>query len=125
VVVIAGALGVWLFYVQHGAEASYFARRDGWDAHRAAVDGSSFYDLPAVLRWFTCNIGYHHIHHLQPGIPNYNLRAAYDSSPALRVAERLTLRSSLRCGRMKLWDDDLQRMVGFPPRLAPQAINRA
>ena len=117
VVAIAGALGVWLFYVQHGAESSYFSRRDGWDAHRAAVDGSSFYDLPVVLRWFTCNIGYHHIHHLQPGIPNYNLRAAYESSPLWRGAPRLTLAGSLECARMKLWDDDLQRMVGFPRRV--------
>ncbi len=114
VVALAGAAGVWLFYVQHGAEASYWSRKTDWSAHRAAVEGSSFYDLPRVLHWFTANIGYHHIHHLQPGIPNYHLRAAHESSPLLRQAVRLTMRESLKCARMKLWDDDLQCMVGFP-----------
>jgi omega-6 fatty acid desaturase (delta-12 desaturase) len=122
VVLFAGAMGVWLFYVQHGAQDSYWSRKEEWSGFRAAVQGSSFYDLPAVLRWFTGNIGYHHIHHLQPGIPNYHLRAAHLSSPLLRHATRLTLRSSLACARMKLWDEALQRMVGIPPR--PQPIRR-
>jgi acyl-lipid omega-6 desaturase (Delta-12 desaturase) len=125
VLIIAGAAGVWLFYVQHGAEASYWSRRDGWNAHSAAVEGSSYYDLPRILHWFTCNIGYHHIHHLQPRIPNYRLRAAFESSPRLRDAVRLTLRSSLRCARMKLWDEELGRMVGYPQRAALQARTRA
>jgi omega-6 fatty acid desaturase (delta-12 desaturase) len=114
VVLIAGASGVWLFYVQHTFEAAYWSRRKGWDAHQAAVTGSSYYDLPPVLRWFTGNIGYHHIHHLAPRIPNYRLREAFESSPSLRRAPRLTLRTSLRCARMKLWDEERGRMVGFP-----------
>jgi omega-6 fatty acid desaturase (delta-12 desaturase) len=76
--------------------------------------GSSFYDLPRVLHWFTANIGYHHIHHLAPGIPNYRLRECFESSPLLQTAPRLTLWSSLRCARLKLWDEQAQRLVGFP-----------
>jgi omega-6 fatty acid desaturase (delta-12 desaturase) len=113
VMLLAGALGVWLFYVQHTFERAYWSRQKGWDYHQAAVAGSSYYDLPRVLHWFTGNIGYHHIHHLAPGIPNYHLRAAFLSSPLLRRAPRLTLRSSLKCARMKLWNEAEGRMVGF------------
>jgi omega-6 fatty acid desaturase (delta-12 desaturase) len=114
VIVIAGAAGVWLFYVQHCFEGGYWVRRDAWDPRRAAVIGSSFYDLPALLRWFTCNIGYHHIHHLAPRIPNYRLRAAHDATAPMDGVRRLSLRSSLACAGVKLWDETLGRMVGFP-----------
>ncbi len=114
VVLVAGAMGVWLFYVQHSFERAYWSRREDWDPNQAAIVGSSYYDLPRVLHWFTGNIGYHHIHHLAPRIPNYRLRAAFESSPLLQRAPRLTLRSSFACARMKLWDEDLGRMVGFP-----------
>ena len=123
VVAIAGALGVWLFYVQHSFEEGYWTRGVEWSPRRAAVEGSSFYDLPAVLRWITCNIGYHHIHHLSPRIPNYHLRAAHEATP-MEGIRRFDLRSSLACARMKLWDEDLGRMVGFPGR-ALQPIDRA
>ncbi len=115
VIVLAGAFGVWLFYVQHTFEGGYWTRSGDWDAQRAALDGSSFYDLPAVLRWFTANIGYHHIHHLAPRIPNYRLRAANASSP-VQAVRRLGLLDSLACARMKLWDERRGCMVGFPPR---------
>jgi omega-6 fatty acid desaturase (delta-12 desaturase) len=114
VLMIAGAVGIWLFYVQHTFETAYWARREVWSAHQAATAGSSFYDLPRIGHWFTGNIGYHHIHHLQPLIPNYRLRAAFESSPLLQRAPRLTLLASLGCARLKLWDEDQQRMVGFP-----------
>jgi acyl-lipid omega-6 desaturase (Delta-12 desaturase) len=114
VVVIAGAIGVWLFYVQHSFEDGYWVRRADWDPEAAAVEGSSFYDLPAVLHWITANIGYHHIHHLSPRIPNYHLRAAHEALPTLKPAVRMSLRDSLACARMKLWDESLGRMVGFP-----------
>ncbi|HYJ39956.1 MAG TPA: fatty acid desaturase [Steroidobacteraceae bacterium] len=114
VVGIAGAFGVWLFYVQHTFEPSYWVRRNHWDPLAAAVEGSSFYDLPAVLRWITANIGYHHIHHLAPRIPNYHLRAAHMAVPELRATVRMGLRESLACAGMKLWDERLGRMVGFP-----------
>jgi omega-6 fatty acid desaturase (delta-12 desaturase) len=113
IVMLAGAAGVWLFYVQHNFEAGYWQRRASWDPRHAAVDGSSFYDLPAVLRWFTANIGYHHIHHLSPRIPNYRLRAAHESM-RFPTMTRLGLRQSLACARMKLWEESSRRMVGFP-----------
>ena len=113
VVVVAGAIGVWLFYVQHTFEDGYWDRGESWGPLDAAIKGSSFYDLPAVLRWFTANIGYHHIHHLAPRIPNYRLRAAHESvrPPGVR---RLSLLQSLACARMKLWEEGAGRMVGFP-----------
>jgi omega-6 fatty acid desaturase (delta-12 desaturase) len=113
VVALAGAFGVWLFYVQHTFEGGYWVRGGAWSPREAAIDGSSFYDLPPVLRWFTANIGYHHIHHLAPRIPNYRLRAAHEST-RLPGVKRLTLRQSLACARMKLWEDGAGRMVGFP-----------
>jgi omega-6 fatty acid desaturase (delta-12 desaturase) len=112
--VIAGAGGVWLFYVQHQFERTYWARQDRWDAQSAAMAGSSFYDLPRMLHWFTGNIGYHHIHHLSSRVPNYRLRECFESSSRLQAARRLSLRESLRCARLKLWDEDRQRLVGFP-----------
>jgi len=115
---IAGAAGVWLFYVQHQFERTYWARQERWQADSAAMAGSSFYDLPRVAHWFTGNIGYHHIHHLSSRVPNYRLRECFESDPRLRAAPRLTLWSSLRCARLKLWDEDAQRMVGYPGRLA-------
>ncbi len=114
IVMLAGASGVWLFYVQHTFEHAYWARQEAWDPNRAAVEGSSYYDLPRWIHWFTGNIGYHHIHHVAPRIPSYHLRAAFQSSAQLQCAPRLTLRASLACARMKLWDEDRGRMVGFP-----------
>jgi omega-6 fatty acid desaturase (delta-12 desaturase) len=116
IVLVAGALGVWLFYVQHTFEKTYWTRKDSWDSNEAAIAGSSYYALPRVIHWFTGNIGYHHIHHLASRIPNYRLREAFESSPMLQAAQKLTLWSSLKCARLKLWDEELQRMVGFPKR---------
>jgi omega-6 fatty acid desaturase (delta-12 desaturase) len=116
VVLIAGALGVWLFYVQHTFRAAYWTRQKNWDYNEAAILGSSHYDLPRILHWLTGNIGYHHIHHLAPRIPNYHLRAALESSPLLQAAPRLTLWASFRCARMKLWDEERGCMVGFRER---------
>lgn len=113
VVAIAGALGVWLFYVQHTFQGTYWTRRNSWNYSQAAVTGSSHYDLPRILHWFTGNIGYHHIHHLAPRIPNYRLRAAFEASPLLQCAPRLTLRTSLACARLKLWDEERGCMVGL------------
>jgi omega-6 fatty acid desaturase (delta-12 desaturase) len=117
ILLIAGALGVWLFYVQHTFENAYWTRKESWDSHEAAVAGSSYFALPRVIHWFTGNIGYHHIHHLASRIPNYRLREAFESDPRLQSAPTLTLWSSLACARLKLWDEELQRMVGFPKRV--------
>jgi omega-6 fatty acid desaturase (delta-12 desaturase) len=120
---VAGAAGVWLFYVQHQFERTYWARQERWQADSAAMAGSSFYDLPRVAHWFTGNIGYHHIHHLSSRVPNYRLRECFESSLRLQAVPRLTLWSSLHCARLKLWDEGAQRMVGFPGWRARQDSN--
>ena len=110
---IAGAAGVWLFYVQHQFEGVYWSRKGEWDAIRAAMEGSSFYQLPAVLRWVSSNIGFHHVHHLRPKIPNYRLKECYDAIPALQAKQPLTLRKSLAAIRLKIWDEERKELVGF------------
>ena len=113
VMLLAGAAGVWLFYVQHQFESAYWARNDAWNIERSAVEGSSYYDLPTILHWFSANIGFHHLHHLATRVPNYRLRECFDSHPRLQQATRLTLRTSLRSARLRLWDVQARRMVPF------------
>ncbi len=113
VIWLAGIMGIWLFYVQHQFVGVYWARREEWDPLRAAMEGSSFYKLPGVLRWFTANIGYHHVHHLSPRIPNYLLKQCYETVPALQQKEPLTFLKSLSCIRLKLWDEEQKKLVGF------------
>jgi omega-6 fatty acid desaturase (delta-12 desaturase) len=114
VIWIAGMGGIWLFYVQHQFDGVLWTRRADWDALRAAMEGSSFYKLPALLRWFSGNIGYHHVHHLRPRIPNYKLKLCCDSIPELNAKKPLTIRESLSGTRLKLWDEERRRLVGFP-----------
>jgi len=113
VLLLAGAAGVWLFYVQHQFESTYWTKNDVWNVESSAVEGSSYYDLPAILHWFSGNIGYHHLHHLASRVPNYRLRECFDSHPRLQRAPRLTLRTSLRSARLRLWDAQAQRLVPF------------
>src|SRR4029079_13238321 len=113
ITVISGALGVWLFYVQHQFEDTYWELHPDWDFHRAGVEGSSYFDLPPVLHWFTGNIGYHHVHHLASRIPNYRLRACREAVPELQHVTRLTIGSSFACARLKLWDPEQRRLIGF------------
>lgn len=111
---LAGAGGIWLFYVQHQFPGGYWARQKEWEPLRAAMEGSSFYKLPALLGWFSSNIGYHHIHHLSPRIPNYKLKQCYDAVPALQAKPPLTPLKSLACVRLKIWDEKRQEMIPFP-----------
>jgi omega-6 fatty acid desaturase (delta-12 desaturase) len=113
IIALAGPLGVWLFYVQHQFEDTYWEHADAWDFYRAGAHGSSFYDLPRVLHWWTGNIGYHHIHHLASRIPNYHLREAFEENPQLQRVTRLTLKDSLRCARLRLWDEERRSMIGW------------
>ena len=113
VLALAGMNGIWLFYVQHQFSSGYWASRAEWEPYRAAMEGSSFYNLPALMRWFSGSIGYHHIHHLNPVIPNYNLKKCYDSVPAVQVKKPLTIWKSLSCARLKVWDEESQKMVSF------------
>jgi omega-6 fatty acid desaturase (delta-12 desaturase) len=109
----AGAAGIWLFYVQHQFPGGYWANKSEWEPLRAAMEGCSFYKLPAVLRWFSSNIGYHHVHHLSPTIPNYRLKKCHDAVPALQAKAPLTIINSRYCIRLKMWDEKQQEMVAF------------
>ncbi len=110
---IAGGAGVWLFYVQHQFDGAYWTSHDDWDYTDAALKGSSFYKLPAILRWFSGNIGFHHIHHLSPQIPNYHLQRCHNAEPLFGSAPTLTLGASLRSATLRLWDEQRQRLIGF------------
>jgi acyl-lipid omega-6 desaturase (Delta-12 desaturase) len=105
--------GVWLFYVQHQFEGVYWEREGDWDFVTASLDGGSFYQLPWVLKWFTGNIGYHHVHHLNPRIPNYNLPKCHRDIPALQATKPVRLFSSLKSLQFRLWDEERGVMVGF------------
>ncbi len=113
IVIAAASIGVWLFFVQHQFEGAHWARDGRWDFHEAALYGSSHYDLPAVLRWFTGNIGMHHIHHLCSRIPYYRLPQILRDRPDLADIGRVTVAQSLTSVRLALWDETRQRLVSF------------
>jgi omega-6 fatty acid desaturase (delta-12 desaturase) len=113
ILLISGAIGVWLFYVQHQFEGVYWSRHENWDPVKAALKGSSYYKLPKILQWFTGNIGLHHIHHVLPRIPNYALQRSYDESPAMQTVRPLTIRRSLKSLFLNLWDEEQQKLVSF------------
>lgn len=113
VIVIASSAGTWLFYVQHQFERTYWEHRPEWDYTLAALHGSSYYKLPRLLQWFTGNIGFHHIHHLSPRIPNYHLQECHDQNEALQHVAQLTLKSSLQSMSLALWDEEQRRLVTF------------
>jgi omega-6 fatty acid desaturase (delta-12 desaturase) len=113
VMLISASLGVWLFYVQHQFEDTFWAADKTWNLHEAALRGSSHYDLPIVLRWFTANIGVHHVHHLCSRIPFYRLPRALRRHPELAKIGRLTLGQSILCVRLVLWDEAARRLISF------------
>jgi acyl-lipid omega-6 desaturase (Delta-12 desaturase) len=112
-VMCAASVGLWLFYVQHQFEHTYWSDDESWTYQEAALRGSSFYDLPAVFRWISGNIGIHHVHHLQSRIPFYRLPEALRDHPPLREMSRMTLWDSLGCARRTLWDEASRRLVTF------------
>ena len=111
--VVASIVGVWLFSLQHRFETAHWSRRGEWNADDASMEGSSWFDLPRVLHWVTGNIGFHHIHHLNPRVPNYRLSAAHEAVQALRPIDRLSLLGGLRAPWLTLWDEEQQRLVSF------------
>lgn len=113
VIMVAGSAGVWLFYVQHQFEGVYWERNEGWDYATAALQGSSFYQLPKVLQWFSGNIGFHHVHHLSPRIPNYHLEQCHRSEPLFQTIKPVTLLGSLKSLTFRLWDEQRNRLVGY------------
>jgi omega-6 fatty acid desaturase (delta-12 desaturase) len=110
---VSGFMGIWLFYVQHQFEDSYFENEEEWSYVQAAVDGSSYYKLPKLLQWITGNIGFHHVHHLSPRVPNYNLEKAHNATPPLQKATTITIGTSLTSLRYRLWDENNKTFVSF------------
>ena len=113
IMAMAGAAGIWLFYVQHQFEGVYWERGEKWDYVTAALKGSSFYKLPRILQWFSGNIGFHHIHHLSPRIPNYHLEKCHEAEPLFQTVKPITLLGSLRSLSFRLWDEQHHRLVGY------------
>jgi omega-6 fatty acid desaturase (delta-12 desaturase) len=113
VVIVAGSSGVWLFYVQHQFEGVYWERAEEWDFATAALKGSSFYKLPRLLQWFSGNIGFHHIHHLSPRIPNYRLEDCHEAEPLFQTVKPVTLSGSLKSLTYRLWDERRRKLVGY------------
>ncbi len=125
---ISGAFGIWLFYVQHTFEDSYFEEDKEWEYVLAAVEGSSFYKLPKAIQFLTGNIGYHHVHHLSPRVPNYKLEEAHNNTKPLQNVPTISLMTSLTSIKFKLWDEEQKNFVTFkaakvqkPARITPQA----
>ncbi len=113
VVLLAGPVGVWLFYIQHQFQGVYWARTAEWDPWRVVMEGAVYYQLPRALHWMTGNIGFHHVHHMRPAIPNYNLERCYLETPQLQEAKPLTLAASLHALRLNLYDEATRTMVSF------------
>ena len=125
VLFVAGAAGTWLFYVQHQFEGTYWQAHADWRYDRAALEGSSYLKLPRLLQFFTGNIGFHHVHHLSVGIPNYNLQKAHENADELQAVPELTLWDGLRATRLKLWDENSGRLVTFRAAGAEAAAGNA
>jgi omega-6 fatty acid desaturase (delta-12 desaturase) len=113
IMLLAASIGVWLFYVQHQFEGTFWATQQDWSVHDAALYGSSHYDLPPVLQWMSANIGIHHVHHLCSRIPFYRLPSVIKDHPALENASKLTVSESIKCVRLVLWDEEEQRLISF------------
>lgn len=125
IALLAASASVWLFYAQHQFEHSSWEREGEWTFHAGALHGSSHVDLPPLLRWFTANIGVHHVHHLCSRIPSYRLGEVLRDHPELRAINRLTLRQSLACLRLALWDEDRRTMVSFREARLAERVARA
>jgi omega-6 fatty acid desaturase (delta-12 desaturase) len=113
ILLLTCSLGVWLFYVQHQFEPTYWEHDPSWKYESAALQGSSYYRLPQLLHWLTGNIGFHHIHHLNARIPNYRLPEVFRQLPELQRVTQLTLWQSLRCVSLTLWDEQQRKLVPF------------
>jgi omega-6 fatty acid desaturase (delta-12 desaturase) len=113
ILIIGTGAGVWLFYVQHQFEGVYWDRQNDWEFDKAGFLGSSYYRLPKVLQWFSGNIGFHHLHHLSPRIPNYHLEKCQRENPIFHQIKPVTLLTSLKSLRLRLWDEDRRRLIGY------------
>ena len=116
--VAGGAIAAWMLYIQHQYEDTYYQSADDWQFELAALQGSSYLKLPRVLAWAVGNANFHHVHHLSAKIPNYRLRAAHEQQPMFADTPVVTIRSSIACLRLKLWDEETGALVRLPPRQA-------
>jgi len=123
IILIAGSLGLWLFYIQHQFESVYWMRHKSWEPLKVALEGSSYFKLPKILQWFSGNIGLHHIHHVRPSIPNYNLQRCYDETPAFQAVKAITIWTSVKSLRLALCDEKNQKLVGFRSLTSLDASN--
>ncbi len=122
IIVIASTVGTWLFYMQHQFERTYWEHTPQWDYTLAAMHGSSYYKLPRLLQWFTGNIGFHHIHHLSPRIPNYRLEKCHEENELFQRVVQLTIRSSFATLNLTLWDEEHKRLVTFREALQTKQL---
>lgn len=113
IMILGGAGGVWLFFIQHQFDPTYWARNEQWGSMESALQGSSYYKLPRVLQWISGNIGFHHIHHLRPRIPNYNLQWCLEETPELQLPDSLSLWRSLKSVHLKVWDEKEKALLSF------------
>lgn len=113
ITILSTSAGVWLFYVQHQFESTHWVNHSDWDYETAALKAASYYKLPRILQWFTGNIGFHHVHHLRPRIPNYLLEKAHNENPIFHNGTILTIRTSIKCMFLQLWDEETKKLVGF------------
>jgi omega-6 fatty acid desaturase (delta-12 desaturase) len=113
IMTIASSAGTWLFYVQHQFERTYWEHTPQWDYTLAAMQGSSYMKMPRILQWFSGNIGFHHIHHLSPRIPNYNLEDCHNENPIFQRVTELNLVSGLKTMALTLWDEERQQLITF------------
>ena len=111
--VCASIVGVWLFSIQHRFEHALWAPEGRWNFSAASLRSTSYLRLPRVLQWFTGNIGFHHVHHINPRIPNYRLEECHKANVGFQMAPQLTLGAAVRALRYTLWDSDLERLVPF------------
>ncbi len=123
ITILAASIGVWLFYVQHQFEDTIWESEQDWDLHDAALYGSSHYDLPKILQWFSANIGIHHVHHLYSRIPYYRLPQVLRDYPELAANQRMTLMQSFATVKLRLWDERQKKLISFPAAFALQSAN--
>jgi len=123
-IMFGGAAGIWLFYVQHQFEDVYWENAEEWSYADAALQGASYLKLPKILQFFSGNIGLHHVHHLSARIPNYNLQRAHDENPIFHDVPTLTLMDGMRTLRLKLYDEERGRMVGYAGAMSPDRVTR-
>ena len=113
IVFVGGMLGFWLFYIQHNFEGMFWVRNEEWNRKKASMNACSFYKLPRVLQWFTGSIGYHHVHHLRPMIPNYMLEKCHSSESILQNVKPVSIGQSLRSLNLHLWDENEGKLISF------------